>query len=165
MGVEIREGQSNQAERAWATKLRLRGRKRKNELEKEPAEPPKEWRPGRFLFHSGGGPEGERDSSGLSLNPGQAPLPWAGSECHVVFISGLRIATPPCRTWPDRRWGQAQTESAWAGELGWGLLELPAVRSEAHTGPSGYFFQLALAQETPAWRSPDRSMSLPLAGS
>lgn len=87
-----------------------------------------------------------------------------GSECHVVFISGLCIATPPCRTWPDRRWGQAQTESAWAGELGWGLLELPAVRSEAHTGPSGYFFQLALAQETPAWRSPDRSMSLPLAG-
>lgn len=42
MGVEIREGQSNQAERAWATKLRFQGRKRKNELEKEPAEPPKE---------------------------------------------------------------------------------------------------------------------------
>lgn len=89
MRVEIREGQSNQAERAWATKLRLRGRKRKNELEKEPAEPPKEWRPGRFLFHSGGGPEGERDSSGLSLNPGQAPLPWVGLRvpCGLHFMS------------------------------------------------------------------------------
>lgn len=69
MGAEIREDQSNQAERAWATKLGLQGRKRKSELEKEPAEPLKEWRPSRFLFHSGGGPEGERDSSGLSLDP------------------------------------------------------------------------------------------------
>lgn len=65
MGAEIREDQSNQAERAWATKPGLQGRKRKS----EPAEPLKEWRPGRFLFHSGGGPEGERDSSGLSLDP------------------------------------------------------------------------------------------------
>ena len=87
-----------------------------------------------------------------------------GLECHVVFISGPRIATPPCRTWPDRRRGQAQSPP---GQVNWGggLLELPAMRSEAHTGPSGYFFQLALAQETPAWPSPDRSMSLPLAGS
>lgn len=131
MGAEIREDQSNQAERAWATKPGLQGRKRKSELEKEPAEPPKEWWPGRFLFHSGGGPEGERGSSGFSLNPGQAHLPWVGLRvpCGLHFRSSN---SHPTLSHLARQKAGPSSESAWAGELGWGP---PGAASHEIRGP------------------------------
>lgn len=90
MRVEMRKDQSSQAERAWATRPRLRGGKRKTKVEKGLHSP-------KCFFPIQGEALKARETP-LDLNSARPLLHGWGSNCHVVFISGLHIDAPPGHT-------------------------------------------------------------------
>lgn len=133
MGAEIREDQSNQAERAWATRPGLRGRKRKTELEKDLHSPQRNGHLGPSSPTQGEAlkvREAHLDSA--SAWPGPTRMGGAQTATWSSFQVCTRALHPAA---PGQTEGGAALRqgSAWAGELGWGP---PGAASPKIRGPA-----------------------------